>query len=59
MTEDEIIAEAKRRGYTIRKWTGHHENPGWRVKRSKRETGADLWQNAANDRLWEIQQAKG
>ena len=52
MTQDEIIAEALRRGYTVR------DTPaGKRLGGSKIASGPDEWMNAANVRLWQIQTA--
>jgi len=57
-SEDAIIKEAARRGYIIRAAPPHYENPGYRVGESKVIDGPDLWMNAANNRLWEIQKSK-
>lgn len=46
MTEEEILQEAERRGYTIRQ-----TNKGSRIGGS---TEYDEWMNAANVRLWQL-----
>lgn len=50
MTQDEIIAEAKRRGYKI-----HDARSCKAIGGSKVTSGADEWMNAANVRLWKLQ----
>ena len=55
MAEAEIIAEARRRGYTVRDAPAHYEKPGYRIGGSKVVDGPDEWMNAANNRLWQIQ----
>lgn len=50
MTQDEIIAEAQRRGYTI--WDVFY---GKWIGGSKMTSGPDKWMNAANNRLWQLQ----
>lgn len=58
MAEMEIIAEARRRGYTVRNAPSHYKNPGYRIGGTKVVDGPDEWMNAANVRLWQIQEGK-
>lgn len=55
MTEQEIIEQARQRGYSVRDAPAHYATPGKRIGGSKVTTGADKWMNAANVRLWESQ----
>ena len=55
MTPSQIVAEAMRRGYTIREAPAHYPVPGLRIGGSKAKHGPDGWMNDANVRLWEIQ----
>lgn len=53
MTEAQIIVEAKRRKYKLYKGRS-----GLRVGGSSAKYGPDLWMNAANNRLHELQKVK-
>lgn len=50
MTEAQIVAESKRRKYKT-----YVARSGVRVGGSPAKYGPDLWMNAANVRLWELQ----
>lgn len=54
MTEEEIVQEAQERGYTIREREGKT-----RVGNTPITSGADLWMNKANVRLWEMEKGHG
>ena len=50
MSQAQIIAEAKRRRYKL-----YRGRSGVRVGGSSAKYGPDLWMNAANNRLWQLQ----
>lgn len=54
MTEKEIVKEAQRRGYGV-----EEKGQDYRVWGSKLVAGSDEWMNAANNRLFEIEQMRG
>jgi hypothetical protein len=55
MTPSQIVAEAMRRGYTVRDAPAHYPVPGLLIGGSKAKRGSDGWMNDANVRLWKIQ----
>lgn len=58
MSEEDIVQEARSRGYAVKDAPVLRSAHGKRVTGSTVTTGKDLWMDEANRRLWKIQIAR-
>ena len=58
MTEQEIVAEALEMGFTVEEVTNQRGQAGYRVNGSKMTWQSSPWLTLANNRLYELQNAK-